>query len=422
MASLLFTNVKILDCTGVGPYWGQVLVEGDRIVKVAKAPDSLPVDGAEVVDGKKAFLMPGLIDSHTHLSINNTADLIQLAMIPPEEHTLLTMHNAKLYLDYGITSCISAGSVKPRLDLVIRNAINAGQIPGPRLIACTPWLTVTGGLGDVRKSHIPYLQSLGLVVDGPEECRRVTRELIREGVDIVKMVVSGDLGMPNCTDKDTLMSEAEVAAVAEVVHAHGKLMNAHARSAESIKRCVRQGVQIIYHANFADSEALDMLEAHKDSIFVSPNIGFPAVAVHEGSAWGLDEEEVERLGFPEELDGACKNAKTLHARGVRILGGGDYGFESTPHGNNARDIGHFIKLLDFTPLEAIMSMTRYCGEAMGLGHELGQIKAGFLADIILVQDDPLEHPEVFLNPDNFVAIMKGGSFHKKPISVKYMTI
>ena len=413
MANVLFTNVRVLDCTGAEPYSGQVLVEGNEIKQVAKTPDSLPADGARVIDGAGAFLMPGLIDSHTHLSINNTADLVELAMIPPEEHTLITAHNAKFYLDHGFTGCISAGSVKPRLDLVIRNAINAEEIPGPRLIACTPWMTVTSGLGDVRKLHMLHLESLGLVADGPDEFRRLTRELVREGVDIIKLVVSGDTGIPHARDTDTVMTEAEVAAVAEVAHAHGRRMNAHARSAESIKRCVRHGVDIIYHANFADEEALDMLEANKDTIFVSPNIGYPIVAVYEGEAWGLSEEDVKELGFRQELEGACNAMKELHKRGVRILAGGDYGFQSTPHGNNARDIEHFIKFLGFTPIEAIMSMTRYCGEAMGRD-DLGQIKEGFLADMLLVKGDPLADPKILLDTGNLIAIMKDGKLHKDP--------
>ena len=208
--------------------------------------------------------MPGLIESHAHLSINNTDDLAKLGAIPPEEHTLITMHNARLYLDHGITSCISAASAKPRLDVVIRNAINAGEIPGPRLLAASPWLTVTGGLGDMRTLHMPHVESMAIVVDGPEEYRRVTRELIREGVDIIKLVVSGDSFVPHAGSETTVMSEAEVAAAADVVHAHGKRMSAHARSAEAVKRCVRHGVKVIYHANFADDEAIDLLEANRD--------------------------------------------------------------------------------------------------------------------------------------------------------------
>jgi imidazolonepropionase-like amidohydrolase len=414
MNKTLFTGVRVLDCTGTEPFDGEVLIEGNRIAKVSRGTGQLPREDAEVVkpDGD-AILMPGLIESHAHLSIDNTDDLAKLGRIPPEEHTLLTMHNAKLYLDHGITSCISAASAKPRLDVVIRNAINAGEIPGPRLLAATPWLTVTGGLGDMRTLHMPYIESMALVVDGPEEYRRVSRELIREGVDIVKLVVSGDCFVPHAGSEATIMSEAEVAAAAEVVHAHGKRMSAHARSAESVKRCVRHGVKVIYHANYADEEAIDMLEENKDWVFVSPNVGFTAIAAYEGSKW-FTEEQVVELGFREELEGAAAVARELKKRGVRILGGGDYGFGLTPHGQNARDLDHLVQYFGFTTMEAILTMTKHGGAAMDMPDELGQIKEGFLADLLLVSADPLADPKVLMNTDHLTAIMKDGVFHKRP--------
>ena len=187
MSKHLFINVTVLDCSGDEPFRGEVLVEGNEIVAVAREGESLHRDGAEIIDGGDGTtLMPGLVESHAHLSIDNTDDLAALGRIPPEEHTLLTMHNARLYLDHGITSCISAASAKPRLDVVIRNAIQKGEIPGPRLLAATPWLTVTSGLGDMRTLHMPKVDSMALMADGPEEYRRLTRELIREGVDIIK--------------------------------------------------------------------------------------------------------------------------------------------------------------------------------------------------------------------------------------------
>jgi len=136
--------------------------------------------------------------------------------------------------------------------VVIRNAIEKGEIPGPRLLAATPWLTVTGGLGDMRTLHMPKVDSMALMADGPEEYRRLTREMIREGVDIIKLVISGDSFVPHAGSETTIMSEAEVAAAAEVAHAQGKRLSAHARSAESVKLCVRHGIKVIYHANFAD--------------------------------------------------------------------------------------------------------------------------------------------------------------------------
>jgi imidazolonepropionase-like amidohydrolase len=254
---------------------------------------------------------------------------------------------------------------------------------------------------------------MALIADGPEEYRRLTRELIREGVDIIKLVVSGDSFVPHAPSTATVMSEAEVAAAAEVVHAHGKRMSAHARSAEAVKRCVRHGVKVIYHANYADEEALDLLEAAKDRVFVSPNIGFTAIAAYEGSRW-FTEEQVKAMGFREELEGAARVARELRHRGVRILGGGDYGFDLTPHGCNARDLDHFVRYLEFTPLEAILTMTKHGGEAMDMPEELGQIRDGFLADVILVDGDPLADLELLLDTDRLLAIMKNGEFHKRP--------
>lgn len=413
MSRILFTNVYVLDCTGNTPFLGEVLIDGNRVSSVQNEIGSIPHDSADVIDGRaESYLMPGLIESHAHLSIDNTDDLAKLGRIPPEEHTLLTMLNAKLYLDHGITSCISAAAAKPRLDIVIRNAIEKGEIPGPRLLAATPWLTVTGGLGDMRTLHMPHVESMALVADGPEEYRRLTRELIREGVDIVKLVVSGDSFVAHAPSTSTVMSEEEVAAAAEVVHAHGKRMSAHARSAESVKRCVRHGVKVIYHANFADEEALDMLEAARDHVFISPNLGITAVAAYEGEAW-FTEQQVMEMGFREELAGAAAVIKELKKRGVRILGGGDYGFGLTPHGQNARDIEHFVKYCDFTPMEGLLTMTKYGGEAMDPANQLGQIKENYLADLLLVNANPLDDPKVLLEPKNLISIMKDGKFHKR---------
>lgn len=412
MSGYLFKNVIILNCTGENPFPGDVLIEGNKIIKIARNGESLEQKNIQIIDGENRMnLMPGLIESHAHLSINNTDDLTALGRIPPEEHTLLTMQNARLYLDHGITSCISAASAKPRLDIVIRNAIENGEIPGPRLLAATPWLTVTGGLGDMRTLHMPKVDSMAIMADGPEEYRRLTRELIREGVDIIKLVISGDSFVPHAGSETTIMSEEEVEAAAKVTHAHGKRLSAHARSAKSVKLCVRHGIKVIYHANYADEEAFDLLEANKDWLFVSPNIGFTAIAAYEGSDW-FTEEQVQSMGFREELDSAIKGIQELMKRGVRILGGGDYGFMITPHGQNARDLDHFVRHCGMTNMEAILTMTKNGGEAMDMPNEIGQVKEGFLADLLLVDGDPLSNSKLLLNKNNLHTIMKGGVIHK----------
>ncbi len=137
MAKILFKNVNVLDCTGAPPFAGQVLVEGNRIKAVAPQGSTIPTEGAKVVDGGGATLMPGLIESHSHMTFLDTPDLEGLGFVPPEEHMLRTVKNAKKMLDQGFTACNSAAAAKPRLDVVLRNFINAGDFPGPRTLAAS---------------------------------------------------------------------------------------------------------------------------------------------------------------------------------------------------------------------------------------------------------------------------------------------
>lgn len=413
MPQTLFTNVSIIDGSGAEPYAGQVLVQGNRIKTVAKADRKVDHDGAEVIDGGGAVLMPGLVESHAHASFGNTADLDSLGDIPPEEHTLLTMKHVKLLLDHGFTAINSAASAKPRLDVVIRNAINAGDIPGPRMLAASPELTVTGGLGDVRLHHL-HRETFALICDGPEEFRRCAREMCREGVDTLKINPSGDEFVPYARAQQTVMNDAEVAAVCEVARSRDKRMAAHARSAESVKMSLRNGVEIIYHATFADEEAMDMLTAQKHRVFVSPTLGVTFTTLYEAGNWGITPEIGEQLGLKRELESAVVVMQELKRRGVRVLPGGDYGFAWNPVGANARDLEHFVKLLGYTPLEAIRAATELGGQIMMQGHELGLVKEGYLADILLVDGNPAQDVSILRDRVRLMAIMKDGSFHKRP--------
>lgn len=413
MAKTIFTDVRILDGTGAEPFAGEVLVEDSRIKAIARDGATLARDGARVVDGGGQTLMPGLIESHMHVSFLDTENLHALGEVPPEEHTLMTMRNARKLLDQGFTAGCSAAAAKPRLDVVIRNAINAGEIPGPRMLAATPELTVSGGLGDVDLWHMER-DTFAIVCDGPDEFRRVARQMVREGVDTLKINPSGDEFVPVARAHQTVMNEDEIAAVCEVAKSRDKRIATHARSAQSVKLSLKHGCQIIYHATLCDEEARDMLEERKDSIFVSPTLGITYSTLYEAGDWGITTEVATDLGLRRELEIAVENMKDLKKRGVRILPGGDYGFAWNPIGNNARDLEHFVKLLDFTPMEAIMAATKLGGEIMMMGHELGQVKEGYLADLLLVRGNPLTDVSILQDADNLTGIMQDGRFHKDP--------
>ena len=412
MGTTLFTNVQVIDGSGAKPFAGQVLIENNRIKKIAKPGKSIRAAGAAIIDGGGATLMPGLIEAHAHISFCNTPDLESLGDLPPEEHTLQSMKFAKVMLDQGFTSLFSAAAAKARLDIVIRNAINAGEIPGPRMRAASPELTPTSGLGDVRRRHI-HRETFAITCDGADEFRKTAREMVREGVDTLKINPAGDEFIPFARAHETIMNEDEVAAVCEVGRSRGKNVAAHARSAESVKMCLRQGANVLYHCTLSDEEALDMLEAQRDRIFVAPTIGMAHITGQgEGKDYGIGYDHPVALYFRREGERGIENMKKLKKRGVRVLPGGDYGFAWNPIGTNARDMEHFVKLLDYTPLEAIHAATKLGGELMAM--DVGQVREGYLADLILVDGNPAKNIAILQDATKLLAIMKDGTFYKSP--------
>jgi len=413
--AVLFRDAMLLDGTGAAPRPADIRVAGAHIAEIAAAGVARVTADEMIVDCAGATLMPGLVEPHAHLSFVDAASPHAFTATPPEEHLLLTIRHAKLYLDQGFTACFSAAATKPRLDVVVRNAIEAGDIPGPRLLAASMQLTVTGGVGDLRQLHLdPGEAMYARPCDGPIEFRKAAREACRDGVDIIKINPSGDTSTPATPSDATLMTEDEIAAVADIARRHGKRVAAHARSAEAVKACLRQGVEVIYHASHADAEARDMLEAQKSRIFVAPALGVTYARLHEAGRYGLPTSDAAKARIARDLEATIDCMRDLHRRGVRVLPGGDYGFLWNPHGRNARDLEHFVSLLGFTPMEAIVAATCWGGEIMGLAGELGQVREGFLADLLLVDGDPLAELAILQDRTRLLAIMKGGVFHKAP--------
>jgi imidazolonepropionase-like amidohydrolase len=415
---VVFTNVRILDGSGDYPYTGEVVVQGNRIRQVTRGASRLTPGaggGAQtVIDGMGATLMPGLIEAHLHLSWNNAPGIDPIQMMPPEEHTLVTAQMAKIVLDAGFTAGRGAAAAKPRLDVVVRDAINKGMIPGPRYLAAGPEITTVGGLGDSAPSHIPHEGlNLGIVVSGPEEIRRTVRTLIKYGVDTIKLNLSGE-ALTGMAAEETPMSDEEVAMAVKEARIRNKSLAAHARSSGSIKQCVRHGVGVIYHASFADEEALDMLEAAKDRHFVAPGLAWLINTARNAGEYGIKPGSPISISYERELEHAVETCRKMHRRGIRVLIGGDYGFAWTPQGTNAKDLEYFVDMVGFSPMEAILAGTKLGGEIMGMSQELGQIKPGYLADVLLVDGDPVANVRILQDKSRLLAIMKDGAFHKEP--------
>jgi imidazolonepropionase-like amidohydrolase len=409
---ILFVNGQVWDGESDRAVRAEVLVEGRRIAAVSEQPGALPRGGATVLDASGTTLMPGLVDGHGHLPFpQNTTYFTQIEDTPVEELVLTTVHNARLMLDQGFTGVIGAGSPRVRIELAVRNEINSGRLVGPRILASTPTLTATGGLNDTAQLH-QGRSPAAIVFDGPIEARRAVRMCFREGVDLVKVNISGDDLIVRPAGRVTTLAADEVAAIAEAARPLGLKLAAHARSTESIKLALRNGFDIVHHADFCDEEALDMFEERKNHVFTTPSIGFLHNLRYEAEAFGFGKAAVDAMGVPQHMEANIRTHAELRKRGVKALIGGDYGIPWQPHGTNARDIEHFTNYLGFSPVEALRCATRNGYLAMGLGHELGLIRAGFVADLLVVAGDPTQNVKVLQDAGNLRCIVKDGVFHK----------
>lgn len=409
----LFTNVNIFDGSGSGLAPGEVLVEGNRIKAVAGRGEvgSTLRDQCDVVDGRGGTLMPGLVDSHCHITYSNFTFLWELGNIGPEEHLLLAMENARLMLMSGFTSTYSAATSKIRTEIVLRDAIAAGRVVGPRMTAASPELTSTGGLGDDNRLHIQR-QGIEIVADGPDELRRVTRMLIREGVDAVKVNISGDNFVRSGFGRQCSYTDAEVAAIAEECHARGAWLSCHARADGAVRMALKHNFRVIYHCDFVEPPTYDLLEEKKDDIFLAPAIGIIYTTAYEAEAYGIDRATAEHMEMFTMLENCPVVYQALLKRGLRILPGGDYGFAWNPMGAQARDLEHFVKLIGFSPETTLMAATKWGGEIMGKGDELGQIREGYLADLLVVDGDPVQDITILQDRDRLQVIMKDGVYYK----------
>lgn len=413
MSQITIKGAQIWDGVSEARYPGVVTISGNKITAIASGEDTPAELSGEVIDGTGHTLMPGMVEGHCHPSFTGVGEPWELGQLCPEQHMLLTAQNLRLLLSHGFTSIFEAASAKPMLGVTARDAINEGMLDGPRMRASSPEITTTAGLGDERKRHI-YQESFGLVADGPIEMRRVARECVRDNVDNMKINISGDEFVSFARAEITPLEDDELAAFMAVARKYGKTVAAHARSSESVKMAVRHGVDCIYHCDFADEEALDMLEDAKDRVILGPAFGLVHNATREGEVVGITKEVAEQLNLFRKFDATCATYHEIRKRGLRVAVGGDYGFAVTPMGQNARDIEHFVRYFGYSPVEALRCATTVGAQLMQMEDQIGQVKEGFLADLLLVKGDVTKDVSLVQHQENLSMIMKDGVMFKDP--------
>ncbi|EEP75996.1 conserved hypothetical protein [Uncinocarpus reesii 1704] len=383
-SKILFVDVDVLDSTGRQPYKGDVLIHGERIVAVGEVPDKESLirnPDVQIFQGRGRTLMSGLGDAHTHLSWNG-GDLNKLGELGVEEHTLLTARSAKCYLDsgYTITRCWGAASAKDRLDVVIRDAINAGEIPGPRCLA---------NGREIARRDGELVAGITAFADGPDEMRQVIRSHVGIGVDQIKLSMSGE-EVAGAASRSSLLADANRVLV-------------RSRRSDQRKTAISPTKKPL---------RMDLLERKKAKHVVVPAINWLIATLYEAGSFGYPKEKAEQVGYKRELDEAVKALREMHERGIVVLPGGDYGFAWTPHGTYARDLEHFQNLLGFTAHESIIAATAGVAKLFMRESELGKILPGYYADCILVDGNPLEDISILQDHDRLSVIVINGRVHK----------
>jgi imidazolonepropionase-like amidohydrolase len=248
---------------------------------------------------------------------------------------------------------------------------------------------------------------------GPQAVRAFVKSCAELGAKAVKFLLSGESALKPGASMQLLYSDEEIQAAGEQARASNVWLTGHAHAAAAVKMGLRHGFRVLYHCTYADAEAIDLLESKKAEVFVAPTVGIVQATLDAKPPPHFDMRHMKE-DAQAVLEHQSRLVPELKRRGVRILPGGDYGFPFNPNGRNARDLELFVRHFGYTPSEALVAATRLGGEIMGMGSELGQIKNGYLADLLLVQGDPTQEIALLQDKARLLAIMQGGRFHKAP--------
>ncbi len=378
---------------------GALWIAGDTI-RYAGPAEGLPATpgDTETVDAAGKFIMPGMTETHAHLSFAD-ASPFAIGETPVEQATITAVRNAELMLASGFTSAISFGSTY-RIDVALRDAINAGRIAGPRLLAAGRDLGATA-------SNVDSGGGLSQIADGPWALRKAVREQRKARVDVVKIFVDGEAINPINPPGELSFTDEEVEAVVDEAHRRKLRVACHARSAAAVKQATRAGVDFIGHANYLDEEAVDLLAGRNDEIVVGPAIAWEVQYLAQCERLGVSKETVRAQGYEAEIDATIVSVEKLRAAGVRLVVGGDYGISIAPHGTYAKDLEYFVDLFGMSPAEALLCATRNGGQAMDPSGQLGTLEADTKADCVIVDGDPLADIRV-LQDRGRLTVIKGG--------------
>ena len=369
-----------------------VLVEGERIVKVAGRNINIPKDAQKIpMDGQ--MLLPGFIDSHIHICFDYSPDPMASALSESQTMTTLKAANsARQTLLAGVTSVRDMGG-KDGIDLGIRQAINSGLIPGPRMIVSGQLICMTGGHG----------WQVGLEANGVDEVRKAARGQVKAGVDIVKLMATGGVLTPAVEPGSEQLTEEELRAGVEEAHKAGKKTATHAMGTRGILNALRAGIDSIEHGVYLDEEAVSLMMER--DVPLIPTLSALFNIASKGIEAGIPAFAVEKTLKVKPFH--LESIRMAREAGVRVAMGTDAGTPFNIHGENLGEL-KFLVDCGFSPMEAIEAGTRIAAQVLGLEKELGTVEEGKLADLILIEGNPLEDIEILAKRELIRLVMKDG--------------
>jgi imidazolonepropionase-like amidohydrolase len=388
-----------------------LVIEDERVKSVEGAGFAIPA-GAEVVDLSKAYVFPGLIDCHTHLGARaDRYDPIYDFKDTPFDSAIAGVVNAKKTLDAGFTTVRDVGS-QPFLAVDLRNSINSGFIPGPRIVASGPGISITGGHGDLN-NYSPQTRVMMFpeqrdfqIADGPDQVRQTVRAQVKYGVDVIKILASGGVLSRGDQPGAPQFTYEELKVAADTAHQAGRKIAAHAHGTQSIKWAIAAGIDSIEHASLVDDEGIQMAKAH-GTYFVM-DIYDDDYILGKAKEFGIPQELTDKERGVGRLQ--RENFRKAFQAGVKMAFGTDAGVY--PHGDNAKQF-HYMVMYGMTPAQAIQAATWNAADLIGRSSDVGSLTPGHYADLIAVSEDPLQKVEVL---EHVQLVMKGGSVVKDELA------
>ena len=380
-----------------------IWIEGDRIKEVGKAADiqkQLPA-GVNIIDLSNATVLPGLIDCHVHLTMTaSLAGPAGLHISYPRE-ALIGARNARVTLEAGFTTVrnLAAGGYS---DIALRDAVNAGDVPGPRILASGPALSITGGHADQNFLAPQFDFSNDGVADGVDAVMKKVRENIKYGADVIKFMATGGVLSEGDNPALAQYSPEEMKAIVETAHGLGRKVAAHAHGALGIKYAVLAGVDSIEHGSYINDEDIALMKEH--GTYLVPTVYLQDWMAQHMESSGLTPNMIEKAKVVLPI--AARNEAHAFKSGVKIAFGTDAAVY--PHGLNAREFGKMVEM-GLTPLQSIQAATVNAADLLGWSDRVGTIEAGKFADLIAVDGDPLANVHIL---ENVKFVMKGGEVVK----------